>query len=757
MVIDEAPRPTSRNVISSPLFGQTDKLLILHKNLILILIISLSFFLRVIGLTPNFSQHPDEPGVILPAAKIAINILLYQDPNPNIRPNPSQFEPYPFKYSSTIYYMHSLIEIIVLGGGYIFYKFTGYTFALSQAAFGQPNLEEFLNNIGPNALADNLIWFHRFLSAILGTGTVFLVYKTTLLLFKNRTIALLAAAALAIMPHHVRDSHYATVTITQTFFFLLAFYFSARFYQQTNIRNCILAGVSAGFATSIKYFPLPILPLLFFLLLSRKKLNTKVIIFIFLAILLGYFIGMPYVLRYFQEMIDAYKISVNFYAPDQTANQSIFQRILPSYLHGYHLLFLFRESAGPILTTIGITGIIVGIRKQWRLTTISLLIAPLANLFFISFYLEAIYQTLIVPILPFLAVFIGIGSSFLLTYVTKITKKKVLGITIVIFLFIIPLVDSTQASFACTKKITEYEAHDWIAENIPNKAVLAYQPGMRLPSQDFTFLRSEVKGNFLLSEVQNSGAEYIALHSGLTDRYPLWADDNLFFSDYIKKNEFTRLVLKEFRQNALLLKSFARPTMCVNSRIYIYKIPKPLSSAQTPIAEFKFDNPNTLTGWKLGKIGVPSGTNIELVSKNNNKFLRYSFDTQTLSQQINNSFIGGTKGLPFSFYGTPLRSPFISINQNKKYSAILKAKREGISIDQLPDGLLKLDFYEGTNQKPILTRFSPRLKPKIDYWQEVIITAQAPDNAKFLTVSFQITVATKNSEYLIQQINLLEE
>lgn len=726
----------------------------LGKTKLLILILLFAFILRIIGLYPNFLQHPDEPGVISPAEKIAVNTILRLDPNPNVLPHP-------FKYASAIFYMHAFIQAVVLGGTYAFYKLTGYTFALSQTAFGQPSFEEFLANIGPIALSDILLWFHRLPSVIFGVATVFLVYKTSLLLFQKHSIALFAATALAVMPHHVRDSHYATVTVIQAFFFLLAFFLSVKVRQQTNIRNCVWAGLSAGFATSIKYFPLPFLPLFFFFFLVRKKIKPGHLLITTLATFTGFFIGMPYLFSHFREIVNSFKTFVIFYAPDQaTTNLSFIERLVPSYLHSYHLQFLFTSGAGPVLTLLGVLGMFYGLRR-WPIVTVSLLIIPIINLVFISLYLEAIYDTLIFPGLPFFAVFIGIGCYTLLNYFTKILAKKRVAACLISIVFLPPFIDSAKASFACIKTITEFEAHDWIVENIPEGTKLAFQPNMRLPSKDFEFIRSEPKENFLLAELQETGAEYVALHSGYTDRYPQWLDDNLFLSKYIKDNEFTHLALGEFAKNAQLIKSFVRPEMCVNSRIYIYKVPPKITPAQSPVAKFNFDTENSNNKWQLGRNRTPSGATIETITTENENVIKYKYDPAVFLSEIPL----GKMALPPSFYGTPFQSPFIPITPGKKYSAIVTIKRISKLLVQIPDGFIRLDFYsKGTNftykdngKELILTRLSQRLKLNSNGWEKLTITVYAPKSTQFATISFQTSLNTQKSEYLIKEAVLLED
>lgn len=710
------------------------------KDKLLLLIFLLAFILRIVGLTPNFLQHPDEPGVIEPSSKILINTVINHNPDPNV-------EPLPFKYASAIFYMHAIIRGVLLSTIYITNKTTGYTFSQPASKFTSVDFGEFISEIAPDVFSEQLLWIHRLPSVFFGTATVLLVYYLVLFLIKKRSIALLSALSLAVMPHHVRDSHWATVNIIQAFFFLLTFYYCAKILYKPHIKNYFLAGISAGFATSIKYFPLPILPLLFSVILTYKK-SIRLLPIILVAILIGYWVGMPYIFVYFQKIINFYFFSVDKYAYSYDTNtiKPFFQHIFPSFTHSFHLQFFLKTGVGTIMSTIGLIGIIFGL-KHWMKITILLLIIPITNLIFISFYLAEIYETLLIPILPFFAIFVGIGCWVIFNQLDRFTGKKIINLVVFIIIFLPPLTNSWSASLACTKTITEFESHDWIAQNISEGSVLAYQPNMRMPSKNFTFVRSEPKENFLLAEVQSKNAEYIALHSGYTDRYSLWIDDNFFLPKHIKDNDFTSLVLKEYAQNAQLIKAFIRPTMCINSRIYIYKIPK-LTALKNPVTILKPDQ-SDFSRWKIDKPSLTKGVKIEIKKEDDNNMVLYQYEPNNFSPTL--------KSLIPYYYGVPFYSPLIPITGGRKYSAAIYARRETIPSNILPDGFLRLDFYEKSGGEAIMTRFSPRIPSSQKDWEQLTITTIAPPNANWATIAFQTFVATEHAEYLLRQPDLFTE
>ena len=96
-------------------------------------------------------------------------------------------------------------------------------------------------------------WICRWVSVLAGVGTVWAVYALSVAAFGRRSVGLVAALMMAVNPIHVRDSHFATVDITMTFFVVLCLVFSVRAVVRPSLAYFALAGVFAGLATSAKY------------------------------------------------------------------------------------------------------------------------------------------------------------------------------------------------------------------------------------------------------------------------------------------------------------------------------------------------------------------------------------------------------------------------------------------------------------------------------------------------------------------------
>ena len=91
----------------------------------------------------------------------------------------------------------------------------------------------------------------RAVTATLGTATVALVYFIGLRW--GTRYALVAASLMAVMPLHVRESHYVLTDVPVTFFVTLTFLLALRANEQARVMAFLLAGAAAGLAAATKY------------------------------------------------------------------------------------------------------------------------------------------------------------------------------------------------------------------------------------------------------------------------------------------------------------------------------------------------------------------------------------------------------------------------------------------------------------------------------------------------------------------------
>jgi 4-amino-4-deoxy-L-arabinose transferase-like glycosyltransferase len=101
------------------------------------------------------------------------------------------------------------------------------------------------------ATTDSFYLWGRALTATLGVATVMLVYNIGLRWGGRH--ALLAAGLLAVMPVHVRYSHYVLTDVPVTFFVTLTMLLSLVAHEKNRLGAFALAGAAAGLAAATKY------------------------------------------------------------------------------------------------------------------------------------------------------------------------------------------------------------------------------------------------------------------------------------------------------------------------------------------------------------------------------------------------------------------------------------------------------------------------------------------------------------------------
>ncbi len=706
-------------------------------NKVIILILLLSAFLNIWGLFPNYAFHQKEPGLLDSADHILINFVQSLNPDPYVPPDP-------FRYGSMIYHFHFLVRGSAIAIMYGIHKSTGYDFNVPQAFSGVHKLKEIYTKDEIYLLQDHLTWVSRFTTALLGVLVVFLTYLIVLKLFKKSLPAYLSALALSIMPLFVRDSHYGTPDIPQLFLILLAFWLSINIWEKPTFKNYFWVGFFIGLQTSLKYFPLSLLPFLYFhFLVSGWRFINKKFLLAISTIFLGYLLGQPYLFVHAKEIWKGFTFQLNWYTPDQlTNNRSLIERILPSYLHFFHLNFAISHAILALPLLIGLIGLIFGLFKEKRVT-LAILVIPMFNTIFISLYLAAVYEYLSLPSLPFVAMLIGVGLWQIINLFEFSPFRRVVVLLLLTFVLSGSLVDDIKSDFACSKQTNIYGAKQWIHDNIPVGTKFAYQSGIRFDTWPEA-LKSEKEGSFSISELQEKGIVYSAIEANYSSPFTSWEMDRLFVPQKIADNQFYNLVLEQYQKQATLIKSFEKPVMCTDSQIFIYKLPQKLEPVVNVVRNFSFNNIDDFKSWRIDS--NPSEAII-------------SFDSLEGHSQQGSAYYHYQRGLlnkyrqEWFYYSPPLYSPFINAKEYQKYTLTGFVKQEKLPTQKLPDGYLRLDFYD-SEKKLLLTVITPRATG--NEWEKLSVTTVSPVHSKFLKIGFQSLAFNDFGDFWIDDIQILD-
>ncbi len=139
------------------------------------------------------------------------------------------FNPHFFDYGGLAIYLHTVVGVV--------------TFLLGAVAGQWSRIDAvWIGDLLPAA---------RFVTAAMGALTVFLVYRIGLRL--GPRAALIAGFAMAVLPQHVRESHFALTDTPLTLLIAATLLMSLRAVERARVTDVVAAACMAGLAASVKY------------------------------------------------------------------------------------------------------------------------------------------------------------------------------------------------------------------------------------------------------------------------------------------------------------------------------------------------------------------------------------------------------------------------------------------------------------------------------------------------------------------------
>ncbi len=170
-----------------------------------------------------YVEHPDEPAII------EVVVRMVCDPDLN---------PHRFVYPSLLYYMLAAVTRLHLWWG------------LDQGLYASAQDLPFHNF--QFTIAPRLFVWARALTAVLGAGTVGLVFVLGQRMF-DRRVGLLAALMLMMLPFHVEHSVYVTPDVPSGIWVLVSLLGAWGVVSTGRPRDYLVAGTAAGLAAGTKY------------------------------------------------------------------------------------------------------------------------------------------------------------------------------------------------------------------------------------------------------------------------------------------------------------------------------------------------------------------------------------------------------------------------------------------------------------------------------------------------------------------------
>lgn len=721
----------------------------------LLFIMLIAIIVRFMGLMPNIPFHPDEGYTQQAVHNLVVDIVTKGD-----------FEPKAYKYGSLIFFINALVYLPFLIWTYSFYFLNNLSLNSSLAA--RPFMDTFLEIVYKNGFY--IFMMERAITATFGAASVYLLYLIGKKLF-NRSIALLAALIFALTPLHVRDSHYLTTDIPFLFFVLLSVFCMVNLFQSSKFKWYLLSGFFIGVSSTIRYYPIALLVLpIAWIYDSKNRSRFIKILLSLIAIPLGALIGVPFlpfsegsqaifkremenlVLPFYGTSVSAYATSLVSYLtgfgqlpfPDPAA-------LAPGKFIPFHSSFIFFTGFGTIPTIIALMGVIFGLIKFPKQTLI-LLIIPLVNFIYISFYMHAVYQRLSLPILPFLSLFAGIFLYSIWGLTKKVGPTRINGVVFAIIMLIMlyyPITQSFSLSYNCNQESVYTTAKKWMDKNVDPDIKLAYQPGLPFPSKNFTNHKESFRPNreFLLEEIRGMGKEYAFFNPGSLVDYFAYSFYNDFFvpPPQLYGNSIIPLALNEYKSRATLLDKIEKNELCEATEFYFYKLPELLPESKNLQSGFYFDSESDIRYWRTQFYEL--GSQQAKVFHNANEGYTKKGSLEYKWESV-------------SYTAPRVVSKLITVKPGKIYTLSAWIKSNNTLLEDQRDGFLRLDLYRNNKESLDLPGAVIAITSRTygePGWRKVQVSAKVPKDMHFATVSFQITGTKGTGSFYIDDLEFLSQ
>jgi 4-amino-4-deoxy-L-arabinose transferase-like glycosyltransferase len=325
----------------------------------------------------------------------------------------------------------------------------------------------------------------RAVIATFGVATVMLVYQIGMRWGGRH--ALLAAGLMAVLPLHVRYSHYVLTDTPLTFFVTLTFLLSLVAHERDTLRAFAWAGAAAGLAAATKYNGgiALIMPLLAcWMTVPARPSRLAAAVAAISSCTAAFLIAAPYTVLDLPGFLNAFaRLAGEYRVVGQVAEPiwMLYLKLLLRNAFGWPALLL---AGGGI--ALGIVRLVRGPgRVRWALAVIF----PLVYLWMIAGQ-RIVYARYLLPMVPPLCVLAAAavvsGVSLLRRYEIPRAPRTGLIAALTLAALVPPMVKSIQWDRDLSKVSTVDQAYQWILQNVPRQSAIVLESrAVLLPPGEF--------------------------------------------------------------------------------------------------------------------------------------------------------------------------------------------------------------------------------------------------------------------------------
>lgn len=309
----------------------------------------------------------------------------------------------------------------------------------------------------------------RLVSVLTGVGTVVLIFALGRWLSGQRRVGLMAALLVAVAYLHVRDSHFATVDVTMTFFTTLCLLLALHALRTGRTSVFAAAGLAAGLAAATKYNAYVVgvaIPVAAWGRARAHPDERRAAAAWLLAgaasAVAGFLIGVPFAIRERARMLDTITATAAaLYAGDGPTAFRV------------HLVDSLPGGLGWPLYLAGLAGIA---RAAWRRRSEDAVWLAFALVWYLVIGpVRWVVPRYVLPLVPLFAV----AAASLVSDLSA--RSRPLAAVAVVLLAAPTLWRSIQYDFIASRADTRVLAADWIAENVPAQSRIALCRGYGAP------------------------------------------------------------------------------------------------------------------------------------------------------------------------------------------------------------------------------------------------------------------------------------